>query len=80
METGNVEAALPESGEILLTISGTRADTLKLINQRAAADPEMPVMIALQAPVSAGEITAIVDPVLDMRHPMKGPFRSVEVG
>ncbi len=79
VETGNVDAALPESGDIFLMISATRADTLKLINQRAAADPDLPVMIALQAPVTAAEITAIVDPVLDMQYPMKGPFRSVEI-
>ncbi len=76
VETGNLEEILPSSGTVSLLISASRADTLKLLNQFAAADPNLPIQISLPAPVSAAEIIAIVDPVLDMRYPMKGPFRS----
>ncbi|WP_373491956.1 GTP cyclohydrolase II, partial [Parasphingorhabdus sp.] len=76
VETGNLEAALSGSGTVSLLISASRADTLKLLNQLAAADPNLPIQISLAAPVTATEITAIVDPVLDMKYPMKGPFRS----
>lgn len=76
VETGDLSAALPTSGTLSLLISASRADTLKLLNQFAAADPNLPIRIVLDAPVSAAEITAIVDPVLDMQYPMKGPFRS----
>ena len=76
VETGNLEEALPSSGTVSLIISASRAATLKLLNQFAAADPHLPIQISLAAPVSAAEIIAIVDPVLDMRYPMKGPFRS----
>ena len=79
VETGDVARAIQNQDEISLIISAGRADTLKLINQRAAADPELPVQITLSSPVSATEITAIVDPVLDLRYPMKGPFRSAEL-
>ena len=76
VETADLEAALPSSGTISLIISASRAATLKLLNQFAAADPNLPIQISLPAPVTAAEIIAIVDPVLDMRYPMKGPFRS----
>ena len=76
VETGSLDAMLPESGTVSLLISATRADTLKLLNQLAAADPSLPIQIRLSAPVTAAEIIAIVDPVLDMRYPMKGPFQS----
>ena len=76
VETGNLEAALPSSGTVSLIISASRAATLKLLNQFAAADPNLPIQISLPLPITAAEIIAIVDPVLDMRYPMKGPFRS----
>lgn len=76
VETGGLEEILPTTGTISLLISASRAATLKLLNQFAAADPNLPIQISLPAPVTAAEIIAIVDPVLDMRHPMKGPFRS----
>ncbi|MEO9601501.1 GTP cyclohydrolase II [Parasphingorhabdus sp.] len=75
VETSSLDAALPASGTVSLLISASRAATLKLLNQFAAADPNLPIQISLPAPVTAAEIIAIVDPVLDMRHPMKGPFR-----
>lgn len=79
VETTNLDDYLSSHTDVTLLISSSRADTLKLLNQRAAADPALPVQISLPAPLSAAEIIAIVDPVLDMQHPMKGPFRSEEL-
>ncbi|MEL6874127.1 MAG: GTP cyclohydrolase II [Pseudomonadota bacterium] len=79
VETVNLEQQLASSPASKLLISSSRADTLKLLNQRAAADPELPVQIAVDPESSASEIQAIVDPVLDMQFPMKGPFRSEEL-
>ncbi|GAB5482912.1 MAG: GTP cyclohydrolase II [Parasphingorhabdus sp.] len=79
VETTDLDQYLSSQANITLLISSSRADTLKLLNQRAAADPALPVQINLPGPVNAAEIMAIVDPVLDMQHPMKGPFRSEEL-
>ncbi len=79
VETTNLDHHLSSQTDVTLLISSSRADTLKLLNQRAAADPTLPVQINLAKPVTAAEIIAIVDPVLDMRHPLKGPFRSEEL-
>lgn len=79
VETVDLERQLSGSHSMRLLISSSRADTLKLLNQRAAADPELPVQIALDSETSASEIHAIVDPVLDMQFPMKGPFRSEDL-
>ncbi|MEP2103349.1 MAG: GTP cyclohydrolase II [Parasphingorhabdus sp.] len=79
VETVDLDAYLSTQSQVTLLISSSRADTLKLLNQRAAADPALPVQISLTDGVSAAEIIAITDPVLDMRHPMKGPFRSEEL-
>lgn len=80
VETANLDEHLSGGKNPSLLISASRADTLKLLNQRASADPELPVQIDLVAAASAAEVIAIVDPVLDMRHPMKGPFRSSDLG
>ncbi|VAW03731.1 Uncharacterized domain, not in CDD / GTP cyclohydrolase II [hydrothermal vent metagenome] len=79
VETTNLDEYLKNQKSVSLLISPSRADSLKLLNQRAAADPELPVQITLSAPINAAEIIAIVDPVLDMKHPMKGPFQSAEL-
>ena len=65
---GDVNAA---SGVLL---SASRAATLKLANQYAAADTALPVLIAAPADLDASLALAIADPALDMRYPMKGPF------
>jgi GTP cyclohydrolase II len=73
-----VETALPSAATAIL-ISASRAATLKLVNQRAAADTAVPVMIAVPQDMDAWLAMAIADPVLDMRHPMKGPFAALLV-
>ncbi|MBB3982621.1 GTP cyclohydrolase II [Sphingobium fontiphilum] len=67
-------AAFDPDGAADILISATRAATLKLTNQRAAADPDQPVMIARTPWIDAGVAMAIADPVRDLGSPMKGPF------
>ena len=72
------DGALAEfaSGDVLL--SGERAVTLKLTNQRPAATPG-PVRLAEAADTVAAAL-AIADPALDLANPLKGPFRTVATG
>jgi len=58
-----------------LLISGNRAATLKLTNQREAL-PTEPVLIARDPWIDLDAATAIADPALDLAHPLKGPFRT----
>ncbi|OHD08175.1 GTP cyclohydrolase II [Sphingopyxis sp. RIFCSPHIGHO2_12_FULL_65_19] len=64
------------SHDVLL--SGERAVTLKLTNQRAAATPG-PVRLANAGGTVAAAL-AIADPALDLANPLKGPFRTVATG
>lgn len=57
-----------------ILISAARGQTLKLANQIAAADPDMPVLVARAPWIDADVATAISDPVLDLASPLKGPF------
>jgi GTP cyclohydrolase II len=59
-----------------LLISGNRAVTLKLANQRDAV-PTGPVRIARTSWIDLAEATAIADPARDLARPLKGPFRTV---
>lgn len=76
-------AAFDPAGTAPLLLSGARAATLKLVNQRDAADPEKAVLIAhppALEPGAAGTLAAAMataDPVLDLMTPLKGPFRAL---
>ena len=59
-----------------MLISAARAVTLKLANQREAAVPEAPVLIRAADPFDLPTARALADPALDLRYPMKGPFRA----
>jgi GTP cyclohydrolase II len=59
-----------------LLISGNRAATLKLVNQREAV-PTAPVRIARAPWIDLAGATAIADPALDLATPLKGPFRTL---
>lgn len=59
-----------------ILISGNRAVTLKLANQRDAV-PTGPVRIARARWIGLAEATAIADPALDLRNPLKGPFQTI---
>ncbi len=63
-----------------ILISAARAETLKLTNQRAAADPDMPVRVVRTPWIDRDVATAIADPVLDLGSPLKGPFAATALG
>ncbi|MBB5708525.1 GTP cyclohydrolase II [Sphingopyxis panaciterrulae] len=71
-----LSAFAPGAADVLL--SGERAVTLKLTNQRPAATPG-PVRLAAAADRIAAAL-AIADPALDLANPLKGPFRTVPTG
>ena len=75
----SVETAADISDVSAILLSSSRAATLKLANQRAAADIALPVLIAAPADLDAGSALAIADPTLDLRYPMKGPFRALSL-
>ncbi len=58
-----------------LLISGNRAATLKLTNQREAL-PTEPVLIARSPWLDLDAATAVADPALDLANPLKGPFQT----
>jgi len=62
-----------------ILISGNRAVTLKLANQRDAV-PTGPVRIERASWLGLAEAVAIADPALDLASPLKGPFRSLPLG
>jgi len=69
-------AAFDSDGPADLLISGNRAATLKLANQRDAV-PTGPVRIMRAPWTDLAGATAIADPALDLATPLKGPFRTV---
>lgn len=76
METADADM-LATASAILL--SASRAATLKLTNQHAAADCALPVLIDRPADLDPAQLIAIADPALDMRYPMKGPFTALKL-
>ena len=58
-----------------LLISGNRAATLKLTNQRDA-EPAAPVLIKRAPWIDLDTANAIADPALDLANPFKGPFQT----
>ncbi|MEO6152411.1 MAG: GTP cyclohydrolase II [Croceibacterium sp.] len=71
-----VETAVGDGCARLALISAARAATLKLANQREAADPHAPVLIRAAEPLTLTEALPIADPALDLAVPLKGPFRA----
>jgi len=55
-------------------LSPNRAATLKLTNQREAASPAAPVLVARVPWIDFGAAVALADPQLDLATPFKGPF------
>jgi len=72
------DAALADFAGRDLLLSGERAVTLKLTNQRAAATPG-PVRLANAGGTVAAAL-AIADPALDLANPLKGPFHTIATG
>lgn len=60
-----------------MLISAARAATLKLANQREAAVPHAPVLIAGSEDFALRDALPIADPALDLGNPLKGPFKAV---
>jgi GTP cyclohydrolase II len=69
-----VETAPGAAHSSLALISFARAATLKLANQREAADPHEPVLIRAAEPLDLASARPIADPALDLAAPLKGPF------
>src|SRR5690606_28008161 len=69
-----VETAPGEARSTRALISGARAATLKLTNQREAADSHAPVLIRAAEPLDLASARPIADPALDLASPLKGPF------
>ena len=68
-------AAFDDPAPADILISGHRAATLKLANQRDAV-PTGPVRIQRSSWIGLAEATAVADPALDLKAPLKGPFRT----
>ncbi|WP_255551756.1 GTP cyclohydrolase II [Erythrobacter crassostreae] len=62
-----------------MLISAARAATLKLANQRDAAAPHAPVLIRGGESFVLATAVPIADPALDLRNPLKGPFRAAPI-
>ena len=77
--TDEALAAFDSGRRADILISGNRAVTLKLANQRDAV-PTGPVRIERSSWLGIAEAMAIADPALDLASPLKGPFRSVPLG
>ena len=78
IETADAEGlAAFDEGEApaALLVSGNRAATLKLTNQRDA-EPAEPVLIRRAPWIDLAAATAIADPALDLATPFKGPFQT----
>jgi GTP cyclohydrolase II len=69
-----VETAPGQAHSALALISSARAATLKLANQREAADPHSAVLIRAAEPLDLAGALPIADPALDLAVPLKGPF------
>jgi GTP cyclohydrolase II len=69
-------AAFDSGGPADLLVSGHRAVTLKLANQRDGT-PTGPVRILRTSWLDLAQATAIADPALDLANPLKGPFRTL---
>lgn len=81
VETADAEtlAAFDPDGTAQILISAGRAATLKLTNQRAAAAPDAPVLVARAPWLGLAEATALADPQMDLSTPLKGPFEAIPV-
>ncbi|MCB2015367.1 MAG: GTP cyclohydrolase II [Sphingobium sp.] len=68
----------PEASANIL-ISSARAQTLRLANQREAAEPELPVLVQREKWIDLADAMALIDPVQDLATPLKGPYRALPI-
>ncbi len=73
-------AAFDPDAEADVILSASRAETLKLANQREAANPGHAVRIERAPWLDFDMAVALADPALDLATPLKGPFRAVDAG
>lgn len=75
-----IETALGDevSADTVL-ISASRAETLKLANQRAAAVPGAPVLLRGAERFDLPAARALADPSMDLATPLKGPFQALPI-
>jgi GTP cyclohydrolase II len=78
VETADAEALAAFDGDAPadLLISGNRAATLKLTNQREAL-PTEPVLVRRDRGLDLAAAVAVADPALDLATPLKGPFGTI---
>ncbi len=70
-------AVAPSAAAPQMLISAARAATLKLANQKEAAVPHAPVLIAGGEDFTLRDALPIADPALDLGNPLKGPFKAI---
>jgi GTP cyclohydrolase II len=70
-------AAFDPGGAADILIGAGRAETLKLANQREAATPDAPVLVARERWIDHPAALALADPARDLATPFKGPFRAI---
>jgi GTP cyclohydrolase II len=69
-----IETAPGGARSVLALVSAARGATLRLTNQREAADGHAPVLIRAAEPLDLVSARPIADPALDLAAPLKGPF------
>jgi GTP cyclohydrolase II len=69
-------AVASDASSARMLISAARAETLKLVNQREAAEPHAPVLIHGAESFDLAAARALADPALDLANPLKGPFKA----
>ena len=74
-EAGTLAAFDGDGAPADLLISGPRAATLKITNQREAV-PTQPVLIKRKPSLDLEAARAVADPALDLASPLKGPFQT----
>ena len=72
-------AAFDPDATAPVLLSAGRAATLKLANQRPAAAPDCPVLIDRAPWLDFDAATALADPQYDLRTPLKGPYRAIDL-
>ena len=82
----SIETATPETLRILdpqsaapLLISGRRAAALSLANEREAADPAMPVLVARESWLDAAAAMTLADPAQDFARAPVGPLHPLNL-
>jgi GTP cyclohydrolase II len=71
--------AFDPDGVASILLSSTRAATLKLANQLAAAAAGAPVAVARTSWLDLPAATALADPATDLANPLMGPFDAIPV-